>query len=90
MLIFDKFLSIISKLIVAGSLILLMVGFSVVETKRLMEINQSYTFVNILLFMNFIILFSETIFYSLNSLYFTNKAKRFNRCKIERNGFITV
>ena len=34
----SKFLSIISKLIVAGSLILLMVGFSVVETKRLMEI----------------------------------------------------
>ncbi len=84
----SKFLSIISKLIVAGSLILLMVGFSVVETKRLMEINQSYTFVNILLFMNFIILFSETIFYSLNSLYFSKDLNIFLRLPIKPKDLI--
>lgn len=48
-----------------------MIYFSYTVTKQLEEISQTYAFVNILLLMNFMILFVKSVFESLNVLYFS-------------------
>lgn len=48
-----------------------MIFFSYTVTKQLKQINQTYAFVNILFFMNFMILFVKSVFESLNVLYFS-------------------
>lgn len=52
-----------------------MIYFSYTVTKQLKKINQTYAFVNILLLMNFMILFVKSVFESLNVLYFSKDLK---------------
>ncbi len=52
-----------------------MIYFSIVVTKQLKQIHQTYAFVNILLLMNFMILFVKSVFESLNVLYFSKDLK---------------
>ena len=54
---------------------IMMILFSYIVTKQLIKINQAYAFVNILLLMNFFILFAKSIFESLNVLYFSKDLK---------------
>lgn len=77
------FLGFIAFSIVFISLAIAMTVISYVVTKKLIEINQSYTFINILLVMNFIILFTKSIFESLNVLYFSKDLKILLRMPIE-------
>lgn len=69
------FLDGLAFLIVFATLAISMVYFSYAITKKLEEINQEYAFVNILLLMNFIVLFGKSIFESLNVLYFSKDLK---------------
>lgn len=62
-------------LIVFVTLAATMIYFSYTITQKLQAINQSYAFVNILLLMNFIILFAKSVFESLNVLYFSKDLK---------------
>lgn len=68
-------LDFIAFAIVFGFLSLAMTYFSYTVTKQLMQINQTYAFVNILLLMNFMILFIKSVFESLNVLYFSKDLK---------------
>lgn len=54
---------------------IMMILFSYIVTKQLIKINQAYAFVNILLLMNFFILFAKSVFESLNVLYFSKDLK---------------
>lgn len=54
---------------------IMMILFSYIVTKQLIKINQAYAFVNILLLMNFFILFAKSVFESLNVLYFSKVLK---------------
>lgn len=60
----------------------MMILFSYTVTKQLIKINQAYAFVNILLLMNFLILFTKSIFESLNLLYFSKDLKLLLRMPI--------
>ncbi len=84
----NKFLTIFAFFIVAGFLSLVMVGVSITATLRLKEINQSYAFVNMLFLMNFVILFSESIFHSLNILYFSKDLNTFLRMPIKSKDLV--
>lgn len=57
--------------------------FSYSVTTQLIEINQSYAFVNILLLINFFILFTKSIFESLNVLYFSKDLRILLRMPIK-------
>lgn len=61
--------------IVFAFLSLAMIFFSYTVTKQLKQINQTYAFINILLLMNFMILFVKSVFESLNVLYFSKDLK---------------
>lgn len=61
---------------------IMMTLFSYIVTKQLIQINQAYVFVNILLLMNFFILFTKSIFESLNILYFSKDLKLLLRMPI--------
>lgn len=54
---------------------IMMILFSYIVTKQLIKINQAYAFVNILLLMNFFILFAKSVFESLKVLYFSKDLK---------------
>ena len=79
----NKALTILAFIIVFGFISAIMIGFSVMTISRLREINQSNAFVNMLLLLNFIILFSESIFHSLNTLYFSKDLGIFLRLPIK-------
>ena len=68
-------LNFVAFLIVFGSLAISMIIISYGLTKKLMTINQEYMFINILLLMDFGILFVKSIFESLNVLYFSKDLK---------------
>ena len=70
--------------IVFGTLAIAMIYFSYTITKKLQDIDQSYAFVNILLLMNFIVLFAKSVFESLNVLYFSKDLKLLLRMPIKR------
>ena len=53
----------------------IMMIFSFIVTKKIEEINQTYAFVNILLLTNYFILFTKSVFESLNVLYFSRDLK---------------
>ena len=72
----EKILSFIAFIIVFGFLTVTMISISYTVTYKLKEINQTYTFINILLLMNFIILFAKSVFESLNVLYFSKDLKQ--------------
>ena len=78
----NKLLMVLAFIIVFGFLAIIMIMFSSIATIKLGQIEQSYAFVNILLFMNFIILFSESIFHSLNTLYFSKDLDKSAFCII--------
>lgn len=71
----EKALSVFSFGIVFVFLAIVMIIVSIGVTIKLDEINQTYTFVNILLLMNFFILFAKSVFESLNVLYFSKDLK---------------
>ncbi len=79
----ENILGIFAFLIVFGAIGATMAVFSYSITKRLQEINQAYTFTNILLLMNFFILFAKSVFESLNVLYFSKDLKVFLRMPIK-------
>lgn len=78
----ENILGVLAFLIVFGTIGAAMAGFSYSITKQLQEINQAYTFTNILLLMNFFILFAKSVFESLNVLYFSKDLKVFLRMPI--------
>lgn len=84
----EKILSVIAFLIVFLSLAITMVLTSIYVTKELAKINQEYTFINILLLMNFIILFGKSIFESLNALYFSKDLKILLRMPIKSKDIV--
>lgn len=84
----EKILSVIAFLIVLLSLAITMIVTSIYVTKELAKINQEYTFINILLLMNFIILFGKSIFESLNALYFSKDLKILLRMPIKSKDIV--
>ncbi len=86
----NKFLSVFSFIIVASFLSVIMIVFSIMSITRLKEYEQAYAFVNILFLMNFLILFSESIFHSLNTLYFSKDLNIFLRLPIKSNDLISA
>ena len=79
----ESLLGILAFIIVFGFLGTSMAIFSISITKQLQEINQAYTFTNILLLFNFFILFAKSIFESLNVLYFSKDLKILLRMPIK-------
>lgn len=79
----ENVLGVLAFLIVFGAIGATMAVFSFSITKQLQEINQTYTFTNILLLMNFFILFAKSVFESLNVLYFSKDLKVFLRMPIK-------
>lgn len=71
----EKFFSMISFIIVFVFLAIIMTVTSIYVTFKLDEIDQTYAFINILLLMNFFILFAKSVFESLNVLYFSKDLK---------------
>ena len=67
----ERILRILSFVIVFGSLSSVMIWASFYIVFRLKIINQTNAFSNILLLMNFFILLAESVFETLNSLYFS-------------------
>lgn len=67
----EKVLAGLSFIIVFSFLAVVMEVASIYVTKKLSEFNQTYAFVNLLLLLNFFILFTKSIFESLNVLYFS-------------------
>jgi len=84
----EKILSFLAFAIVFGFLATMMIVISFSVTKKLKEINQEYTFINILLLMNFIILFAKSIFESLNVLYFSKDLKILLRMPIKSKDIV--
>lgn len=84
----EKILSVMAFLIVFLSLAITMVLTSIYVTKELGKINQEYTFINILLLMNFIILFGKSIFEILNALYFSKDLKILLRMPIKSKDIV--
>lgn len=79
----ESVLAVLAFLIVFISIGATMAVFSVSITQKLQTINQTYTFTNILLLMNFFILFAKSVFESLNVLYFSKDLKVFLRMPIK-------
>ena len=71
----EKMLSFIAFSIVFLSLSISMIGISIYIVNKLKVINQEFTYLSILLLMNFLILFAKSIFESINSLYFSKDLK---------------
>ena len=78
-----RFFSVLSFLIVFGALSLVMTFASIYATTKLSQIEQTYAFVSIMLLLNFIILFTKSIFESLNVLFFSKDLKLLNRMPIK-------
>ena len=79
----ESVLGVLAFLIVFGAIGATMAMFSYSMTMQLQEINQAYTFTNILLLMNFFILFAKSVFESLNVLYFSKDLKVLLRMPIK-------
>ena len=79
----DSMLAFLAFGIVFGFLACMMSFFSYFVTKQLIRINQTYAFVNMLLLMNFLLLFAKSIFESLNVLYFSKDLKVLLRMPIK-------
>lgn len=79
----ENVLGVIAFFIVFGAIGTAMAMFSYSITTQLQEINQAYTFTNILLLMNFFILFAKSVFESLNVLYFSKDLKVLLRMPIK-------
>ena len=71
----EKIFSTVAFFIVFVFFAIIMIGSSIYVTRKLDEFNQTYAFVNILVLVNFVILFTKSIFESLNTLYFSKDLK---------------
>lgn len=83
-----KLLSALSFIIVFSALAGFMIWASIYITEKLETINQPYAFINIMLLGNFLILFLESIFQILNSLYFSKDLKILLRMPIKSREII--
>jgi len=83
-------LNFVAFLIVFGSLAVSMTIISYGLTKKLMTINQEYMFINILLLMDFGILFVKSIFESLNVLYFSKDLKLILRLPLKPSTIVNA
>ena len=79
----EKFFSLIAFLMVFVFFAIIMIGVSIYVTRKLDEFEQTYAFVNILLLVNFFILFTKSVFESLNVLYFSKDLKILLRIPIK-------
>ncbi|MBR2289380.1 MAG: hypothetical protein IJ867_01865 [Clostridia bacterium] len=79
----EKLFSAISFLVVFLFFAIIMIGASIYVTRKLDEFEQTYAFVNLLLLMNFFILFTKSVFESLNVLYFSKDLKILLRMPIK-------
>ncbi len=79
----EAILAILAFIIVFGFLAGIMTFFSFSVTKQLIQINQTYAFTNILLLINFLLLFTKSIFESLNVLYFSKDLRVLLRMPIK-------
>lgn len=80
---FNRILRMLSFGIVFCTLATLMTLSSLYITKKLKEINQEYAYINVMLAGNFTILFFESIFQSLNTLYFSKDLRMILRMPIK-------
>ena len=79
----EKLFSVLSFVVVFVFFAIVMIGISKYVTKKLDEFKQTYAFVNILLLINFFILFTKSIFESLNVLYFSKDLNILLRMPLE-------
>lgn len=79
----NRILYFLSLVIVFGVLAIGMSAFAYKITKELAVLNQTYAFINILLLMNFVLLFAKSIFESINVLYFSKDLKILLRMPIK-------
>lgn len=79
----ENVLTVLSFVIVFAFLSTIMMATSIYVTNKLATINQTYAFVNLLLLMNFILLFAKSVFESLNVLYFSKDLKVLFRMPIK-------
>lgn len=86
----ERILSILSFGIVFVFLAVLMGFTSFYVTTKLAEFEQTYAFVNILLFMNFFLLFAKSVFESLNVLYFSKDLKILLRMPIKSKDILNA
>lgn len=71
----EKLFSALAFAVVFAFFAIIMIGISRYVTRRLDEFEQTYAFINILLLINFFILFTKSIFESLNVLFFSKDLK---------------
>ncbi len=83
-----KILSALSFIIVFSALAGFMIWASIYITEKLETINQPYAFINTMLLGNVLILFLESIFQILNSLYFSKDLKILLRMPIKPKDII--
>ena len=79
----ESLLAVLAFMIVFGFLAGLMSIFSYSITKQLIKINQEFAFINLLLLVNFLLLFAKSIFENLNVLYFSKDMKILLRMPIK-------
>lgn len=79
----ESLLAVLAFMIVFGFLAGLMSIFSYSITKQLIKINQEFAFINLLLLINFLLLFAKSIFENLNVLYFSKDMKILLRMPIK-------
>ncbi len=86
----EGILSALSFGIVFVFLAILMGFVSFYITRKMAEFEQTYAFVNILLLMNFFLLFAKSIFESLNVLYFSKDLKVLLRMPIKSKDILNA
>lgn len=86
----EGMLSALSFGIVFVFLAILMALTSFYVTTKMAEFEQTYAFVNILLLMNFFLLFAKSIFESLNVLYFSKDLKILLRMPIKSKDILNA
>lgn len=86
----EIFLNALSFIIVFLFLVLIMGIISIYITIKLNEIEQTYAFINILLLLNFILLFAKSVFESLNVLYFSKDLKTLLRFPLKSKDILNA
>ena len=84
----NRLLSVIAWIIVAGSFAIGMFAISYYLTHRLVELDQTFGFVSLMLFFDFAIVLIKGVFESLNVLYFSKDVKQFLRMPIEAKDIV--
>ena len=86
----ERMLSFMAFAIVFLSLSISMAVMSIYLINRLKVINQEFTYINILLLMDFLILFAKSIFESINSLYFSKDLKILLRMPLKSKNIVNA